>query len=181
MKNKLIFSVLIALVFCLGSHSEAKAQTLLNVLSQPDTVSKASVKVYQDQRIDELVFSRKRQVKDAPKAPVKENTKTEVKEEPAAAGQPEEGTRRVEGFRVQLFSSNVQKTAKMEAFNLEEAFQGAMPDVAVYVTYHSPFWKVRAGNCRTRAEAQELKDKIAEAMPDIKRDLYIVPDKILVK
>jgi hypothetical protein len=173
MKNNVYLMGLAFLFVFWGMLPSTEAQTLLKVLSKPDSTTKASVKVFQDQRIDELVFARRRVVAEAKQSADKENVTDAVK--------PEEGSRKASGFRVQIYSGNTQKIAKNEAFSMEDTFQNTLPDIPVYVTYRSPFWKVRAGNCRTREEASELKAKIAEAMPQIRQDLYIVADVILVK
>ena len=56
----------------------------------------------------------------------------------------------VQGYRVQVFSSNAHRTAKEEAFKLEQRLTQVFPDHKVYVSYTSPFWKVRIGDFYTR-------------------------------
>ena len=86
----------------------------------------------------------------------------------------------IDGFRVQIFSSNRQQTAKEEALSLEKKMTDAL-STAVYVTYISPFWKVRLGNFRTYEEANAFKVQLITQFPELQGDTYIVRDKIQVR
>ena len=86
----------------------------------------------------------------------------------------------IDGFRVQIFSSNRQQTAKEEALSLEKKMTDAL-STAVYVTYISPFWKVRLGNFRTYEEANAFKVQLITQFPELQGDTYIVRDKIKVR
>ena len=84
-----------------------------------------------------------------------------------------------DGFRVQIYSSNQQQSAKGEALELEARIKEKV-DQAVYVQYLPPFWKVRLGDFRTYEEAKEYKKLFVETFPDMLGDTYIVRDKIQV-
>lgn len=86
----------------------------------------------------------------------------------------------VSGFRVQIFSSNIQGTAKNEAFRIESMVLDKFPDASVYVSYTSPFWKVRVGDFRTMEDAQVLRNELMRAFPDIRKEMYVVKDDIIV-
>ncbi len=85
----------------------------------------------------------------------------------------------VDGYRVQIYSSNQQQTAKMEALDLEAKLKDKIGQT-VYVQYLTPFWKVRLGDFRTYEEAREYKKIFVSQYPDMMGDTYIVRDKILV-
>lgn len=85
----------------------------------------------------------------------------------------------IDGYRVQIFSSNRQQTAKEEALNLEKKMSEAL-SVPVYVMYIAPFWKVRIGNSLTYEEANALKTQIINQFSELQGDTYIVRDKIQV-
>ncbi len=57
------------------------------------------------------------------------------------------------GYRIQVFSSNNQKTAKTEAFRRETAVKQVMPELSSYVMYQAPFWRVRVGDYQTYEDA----------------------------
>lgn len=95
------------------------------------------------------------------------------------AGAGEEVT--MQGFRVQVYSSNKQQTAKVEAFKLEKDLLDAGLEMPIYVQYNPPFWKVRLGNFRTSEEAQAAKTSVLQLMPELKAYAFIVRDEIIVK
>ena len=83
----------------------------------------------------------------------------------------------VDGYRVQIYSSNQQQSAKGEALELETRLKDKI-NQTLYVQYLTPFWKVRIGDFRTYDEAKEYKKLFVQQFPDLMGD--IVRDKILV-
>ncbi len=86
----------------------------------------------------------------------------------------------VQGFRVQVYSSNSQQTAKNEAFQIEKKIADAGIQIETYVLYNPPFWKVRLGNFRTQEEASLMKAEIIRLLPELQADTYVVRDQIQV-
>ena len=88
----------------------------------------------------------------------------------------------VKGFRIQIFSSNRGASARERAFEIKEILVSKHPNLAdeIYITYTSPFWKVRIGNCKTNAKAQELRQWIIAEFPEFTTETYIVPSMIYV-
>ncbi|MFT3751934.1 MAG: SPOR domain-containing protein [Paludibacter sp.] len=82
------------------------------------------------------------------------------------------------GYRVQVFSSNVQRTAKTEAFRIERQIREVFADQAIYVNYFSPFWKVRVGDFRTQGQAQAFRSELINAFPQMRSETYIVREQI---
>ncbi len=85
----------------------------------------------------------------------------------------------IQGYRVQVYSSNNQQTAKNEAFQIEKKINDAI-QVETYVLYNPPFWKVRVGNFRTQEEANLMKAEIIRLLPELQADTYIVRDQIQI-
>ena len=85
----------------------------------------------------------------------------------------------IDGYRVQIYSSNQQQTAKSEALDLEQKLLKAI-NQTIYVQYLPPFWKVRIGDFRTYEEAKEYKKEFVTQFPALMGDTYIVRDKIQV-
>jgi hypothetical protein len=85
----------------------------------------------------------------------------------------------IDGYRVQIYSSNRQQAAKTEALDLESQIKDKV-NQTVYVLYLPPFWKVRLGDFRTYEEAREYKKLFVQQYPDMMGDTYIVRDKIQV-
>ncbi len=89
------------------------------------------------------------------------------------------GVAEIDGYRVQIYSSNRQQTAKAEALQLEKELSDKVAN-PIYVLYMTPFWKVRIGNFRTFAEANEFKAQFVSQYPERQGDTYVVRDKIQV-
>lgn len=85
----------------------------------------------------------------------------------------------IDGYRVQIYSSNQQQYAKSEALDLEAKLQNQI-NHTIYVQYVSPFWKVRIGDFRTYDEAKEYKNLFVQQYPNMVGDTYVVRDKIKV-
>jgi hypothetical protein len=78
-----------------------------------------------------------------------------------------------DGFRVQIFFSSGNNSKK--AVNDTKAqFLKLFPDVPTYIVYHSPNFKLRVGNFRTRFEAYAFYEKVRKDFPSA----FVVNDKI---
>lgn len=78
------------------------------------------------------------------------------------------------GYRVQVFSSNAQRTAKDESLNIERRLRSVFPGYGVYRIYASPFWKVRIGDFRTHEDAQAFRAELVKAFPELRKETYTV-------
>ena len=83
-----------------------------------------------------------------------------------------------QGFRIQIFSGNNQRTAKDEAFQKEKLIKGRFPSLQTYVTYNAPFWRLRVGNYDSQEEAFYTQRMIAEAFPKFAKEIYIVREEV---
>jgi len=84
--------------------------------------------------------------------------------------QRREGT---EGFRVEIFFSSGSKSRE-EALRKKTEFLKNFPEETAYMSFQSPNFKVRVGDCRTKNEALKLKEKIRYNYPNA----FIVTDMI---
>lgn len=82
-----------------------------------------------------------------------------------------EGT--IDGFRVQFFFD----AGNQSQFNANQArtiFLNRYRNIDVYIVFESPYYKVRAGDFRTRLEAEHFLNLIRDSYPNA----FIVRDKI---
>jgi hypothetical protein len=84
------------------------------------------------------------------------------------------------GYRVQIYSSNAPRVSKDEAFALEAEMNEKFPDVGAYISFSSPFWRVRAGDCKSQQEANELLEILKKEFPDIKDQFYVVKEEVKI-
>ena len=123
---------------------------------ESDDIGQGKVKIYQDSRILNLIGKKK--------------TGT-IARSSFTVGK---------GFRVQIYSGNNQNVSKREAFQREATIKRDFSDIETYITFKSPFWRLRVGNYRSYEEAYETLRKIKEAYPHFGKETYIVKDDIKI-
>ena len=83
-----------------------------------------------------------------------------------------DGNIATQGYRIQLFSDN-KRNSREEAELRSDVVAQDMPQIPIYVTYLSPFWRLRVGDYRTYEEAntqmQLFKEKVSQVFG---RDAY---------
>ena len=102
----IILFLTFTLSVCLYSQvSKQTTSDIFQALASPDSLTGATVNVIQDERIEKSLYDR--------------NSVHTVK---SGTGQ---------GFRIQVFPSNVQRTAKTEAFAIEKEIRNAFPETKI--------------------------------------------------
>jgi hypothetical protein len=74
------------------------------------------------------------------------------------------------GYRVQIFSGSNRK----DAYSAQARLQDQYPELRTYIIYSEPNFKVRAGDFRTRLEAQKLMQELRSSFSS----LFIISEKI---
>lgn len=69
---------------------------------------------------------------------------------------PVEANRLINGFRVQLLATKDIETATLAKKEAEFTF--AKDSLGIYIEFDSPYYKLRIGDCKTREEAERLRD-----------------------
>lgn len=87
-----------------------------------------------------------------------------------AAKSPSGKSRSSFGYRVQFFIS----TNRNEIFAKQAAFNEMYPEMRTYIIYQEPNFKIRAGDFRTRLEAQKLMHDLRPQFPT----LFLISEKI---
>lgn len=82
------------------------------------------------------------------------------------------------GYRVQIFDDNNPRTARREAEGRYSRVKQEFPKTGVYLTFNSPYWRVKVGDFRTRAEAEAAMAELRHAYPAMAAYMRIVRDKI---
>lgn len=84
---------------------------------------------------------------------------------------------RMAGYRIQAFSGN-STNAKSEGQNRERQVKTYFPEYKCYLVYNAPYWRLRVGDFRTRAEAEEAAATMKRVFPAFKREITVVRDRI---
>lgn len=87
---------------------------------------------------------------------------------------------KIVGFRIQVFADNNPHTAKNEALVKERNIISRFPTLGTYLTYKAPVWRLRVGDFRTQAEAQEILQEIRKVLPTYAKECIIVRDRVNV-
>ncbi|MES2265365.1 MAG: SPOR domain-containing protein [Bacteroidota bacterium] len=74
------------------------------------------------------------------------------------------------GYRVQIYSGS----NRSSAFNAQAKFNKEFPEMRTYIVYREPNFKVRAGDFRTRIEAERMKEQLKSLFPA----MFIISEKI---
>ena len=85
------------------------------------------------------------------------------------------------GYRVQVYSDNNVTTAKANAEYRRRVIQQRMGGVRAYISFESPYWRVRVGDYRSQAEAQAAMREIQSAFPAFAGDCRIVRERSTTK
>lgn len=105
-------------------------------------------------------------------AQIKKIGKIKLTEEKGIKALLDEQQENLQGYRIQVFTGNTTERAKAESIKkeVEEKYQ-----IATYVEYSNPLFKVRVGDFIDKIEAIQLKHKLEKEYPNT----YIVKvDKI---
>ena len=82
------------------------------------------------------------------------------------------------GYRIQVFEDNNPRTARNEAESRNAQIRTAYPNLRTNVTFNSPYWRVIAGDFRTRAEAEAVLAELKNSFPALGAYMRIVRDRI---
>jgi hypothetical protein len=74
------------------------------------------------------------------------------------------------GYRVQIFNG----ISRADAYNAQAKVQAKYPGMRTYISYNEPNFKVKAGDFRTRMEAEKFKQELQA----IFAGLFIISEKI---
>ncbi|MCD7710519.1 MAG: SPOR domain-containing protein [Porphyromonadaceae bacterium] len=90
-----------------------------------------------------------------------------------------EGNIVTQGYRIQFFSDN-KRNSRDEAENRSDIVAENLPELPIYVTYLSPFWRLRVGNYRTYEEANTQMWLLKKKFPQYAVEMRIVKDEIVL-
>lgn len=82
------------------------------------------------------------------------------------------------GYRIQIFSDNNMRNAKANAEYRKRLIEQQRPEWRTYITFESPYWRVRVGDFRSQTEADAAMRELKSAFPSFADDMKLVRDKI---
>ncbi|WP_455497812.1 SPOR domain-containing protein [Coprobacter sp.] len=160
MKRKnFLFVVLLLTTFCLSTHSQTQVADTSIVQSLQRVTNGARVRLFQDARLVDRLARRQGTVA---------LSGTTLKDQNYIT---------VRGYRIQVFSDNNQRRSKDEANQKAAMIKGVDPGLATYITFTSPFWRLRVGDFRSFEEANLKLIELKSAFPQF-HEMRVVKDVI---
>lgn len=152
------FLVCISIIFSLTSNSHAQQKKNVTMVDSIMTTSGGGkVIIHQDESITNAIGKIK--TTDSSSKNKKVNKK---------------------GYRIQAYSGSRQQVSKTEVYDRERKFRNRFPQYTTYVTFNSPFWKLRVGDFASQQDAEEALTNIKKAFPEYSNELYIVSENVRV-
>lgn len=162
LSKALKYTLLASCIFCL--YPQIHAEDIVTSIEKQGNIS-----VSQPQGLSELIKKA-----EAPATQTEESANTSEHSTTVLPTQPARRT----GFRVQVFDDNNPRTARRQAEWLHQQVQNSLPHYRAYVTFNSPYWRVKVGDFRTRNEAQTALAELKRTFPSQASYMRIVRDKI---
>lgn len=151
----------IILVLLLAISVECQAQTIIDHIT-----SFGNIRVFQSENLYRLI-----EPVAVPDSIANVDTEVDVDEADESA------TSRT-GYRVLVFDDNNPRTARSQAESRHRQMQAEFPQMRAYVTFNSPYWRVKVGDFRTRGEAEAAMAELRHKFPALAAYMRIVRDKI---
>ena len=133
----------------IASANFATAQNVITPTPPQDT---SAVIVHKDLRIDMLI-----------------KKQAQINEETAR-----ESRRTMKGYRLMVINTN----KRDEAIAAKTKIYTYFPELKAYLLYQSPYFKLKAGNFKTRDEAEDYQKKLNAFFP---KGVFIISDIIEIK
>ena len=87
---------------------------------------------------------------------------------------------KMRGYKVQVFSGNDQRKSKDEAYYKQKLINDSFEDIETVVFFKSPRWILRAGNFKSREEANVVLYQIMRQFPNFGKEMYIISDTVKI-
>lgn len=87
---------------------------------------------------------------------------------------------KMRGYKIQVFSGNDQRKSKDEAYSKQKLINDGFEDIETVVYFNSPRWILRAGNFKTRGEANVVLQQIMKQFPRFGKEMYIISDTVKI-
>ena len=78
----------------------------------------------------------------------------------------------IQAYRIQIYFASTKNEINKKKLDFIDKF----PNISIYLSYSSPYYKLRIGNFRNKLEAEKIKNKLIEDYPGS----YIVKDFVSI-
>ncbi len=98
--------------------------------------------------------------------------------EAARPGAATEAARTAGGYRILVFSGNNPRSARAEAHGRAAAIGAEFPEWATYVTFDSPYWRLKVGDFRSYEDGRAALSLLKKHFPAYAKEMRLVRDRI---
>lgn len=146
-----------------------------------EKTSQGTIVIYQDNAIKNLVGNPQisTALNDRNATNIMKQLNTEAETTDSKASKTKHFTNE-KGFRIQVYSGSNQKRSKSEAESRKNAIKGTFSHMDVSVSYVSPVWRVKAGNFKTKEQAEQALSELKTKFPNFGREMYIIRDIVKI-
>jgi len=168
----------IGLLFCFSIFTfNVCSQSSNSIIDELNSVKQGqgSITIYQDDVIKNLVNPPKKNTTSIETVSNvgNNNTNTNVEKNNSIVSSTNNSAK-TRGYKIQVYSGNDQRKSRDEAYSRRDDVRRVYPQMNVSITYHSPAWRVRAGNFRSRAEAEQVLHEMRSKFPSFGKEMHIV-------
>lgn len=159
--KKFISTVVCVLCLALGAMAQAAPDTIAEDIVARINAT-ANIEVKQPEALGARLYTERTEHADA------------------EAGEHKTAAHGKVGYRIQVFDDNNPRTARAEAQSRKHMVESRFPHLRTYVQFNSPYWRVKAGDFRSRLEAEATLEEMCAAFPHLRSHMRIVRDHINV-
>lgn len=87
---------------------------------------------------------------------------------------------KMRGYKIQVFSGNDQRKSKDEAYYKQKLINDSFEDIETVVFFNSPRWILRAGNYKSRSEANAAMEQLKKQFPNFGKEMYVISDTVRI-
>lgn len=87
---------------------------------------------------------------------------------------------KMRGYKIQVFSGNDQRKSKDEAYHKQRLINDRFEDIETVVFFNSPRWILRAGNYKSRSEANDAMEQFRQQFPNFGKEMYVISDTVKI-
>jgi len=136
-KYKKFILIGIMMVICVSIFAQSSNGDILTKIQQKNNADEGEVLIFQDMRINDLVYNH-------------------IEQNKRKGGIP--------GYRIRIFS-DLGNTARDESQVTKAKFYELFPEIPIYREYDSPYFKVYVGDFRTKVDAIKVFKQIKRYFP----------------
>lgn len=180
---RLLIAVIATMVAALCANAQNSAVLQESAASQDSVTRQTSIVERLNNRQSAITITAPAQLLHRAAPVVTEPENAMADNEEAEASQQEEKNMRAKGgktvgYRVQVYADNNVRRAKSEARTHERAISASFPQYATYVSYASPYWRLRVGDFHSQYDAEKAAAEIRKSFPRYAREVRVVRDRI---